>query len=819
MISRSALKTVSIFLLLSSLIEVDAATASHKRRRGSSTRKLGIGYQGRVDTETTKGKGDGKSKGGKGGKGKGDSGTADDATVESPTPSPNVSGRNEPTTQRPTSFLFPTPSNANGDTVNPGLNPGLSQEDSLDGRLDDLTKGDTNGNENDTNLEIVVDVIGSSNGVNTDVDGTTPSDSSGTTPGDEDLFGNINGDGSTSIEVGTGNEGDDESDGNEGVEGSGNTEGNVNNGATEEGNDSNGTAGTVTGGGATGENGGSSSGVEGSNGSGTAGESGSSSSGVGGSNGSGTSGENETSGVGGSDGSGTAGESGSGSSGVGGSDGSGTSGESGNSSSGVEGSDESGTTGESGSGSSGVGGSDGSGTTGESGSGSSGVGGSNGSGTTSNTDGANESDGNGNGSDEENSNISNDVGDSGEVFDVENIWGVPNDDVFLDSDISTAVFCPEVSPDKEVLVNWIYAVEFLPELTTEEKSIAVTIMELKLVSELLECSSVALPGKLRNRHLLEVLEEGIAGLNYMPLDAKNDDIVCFFSNSTSDGVCETYFGRMEIYLQEDTIEQIAINKILYAIRDTMQRSDFPAVDGIKRVWYLDPNLNEISGIADGDGISDRQPPVDTSFSTGTMVAFAALGVFVFAALVLGAFRMRRNETDVITQFGDSTMSGWEQKSSFSAMLPNSYKLDDADGMIAIPEGSFDSDSRYNGSVILSEGGYTSDGDSHAGDPTFPTNFDNVLGANKSDEDDLQLDNELLFRNNSSDHRQTNLVSTSEVGLGVKHSAIDVHQCTSAQCSICTYKPKDVEFVHKSPNTPDISMTKFFPDDEGNNDVC
>ena len=250
----------------------------------------------------------------------------------------------------------------------------------------------------------------------------------------------------------------------------------------------------------------------------------------------------------------------------------------------------------------------------------------------------------------------------------------------------------------------------------------------------------------------------------------------------------------------------------------MQRSDFPAVDGIKRVWYLDPDLNEISGISDGDGILDRQPPVDTSFSTGTMIAFAALGVFVFAALVLGAFRMRRNETDVITQFGDSTMAGSEQKSTFSAMLPNSYKLDDAEGMSAIPEGSSDTDSRYNCSVILSEGGYTSDGDSHVGDPSFPTNFDNVLGTNKSDEDDLQIDNEMLFENNFSDNRQMNLVAASEVSLGVKHSAIDVHQCTSAQCSICDYKPNDVEFVHKSPNTPDISMTKFFPDEEGNNDA-
>jgi hypothetical protein len=31
-------------------------------------------------------------------------------------------------------------------------------------------------------------------------------------------------------------------------------------------------------------------------------------------------------------------------------------------------------------------------------------------------------------------------------------------------------------------------------------------------------------------------------------------------------------------------------------------------------------------------------------------------------------------------------------------------------------------------------------------------------------------------------------------LGVKHSSIDVHQCTSATCPICAYKPRDVSFV-------------------------
>mmetsp|Transcript_18264 Transcript_18264/g.33947 ORF Transcript_18264/g.33947 Transcript_18264/m.33947 type:complete len:468 (+) Transcript_18264:129-1532(+) len=47
---------------------------------------------------------------------------------------------------------------------------------------------------------------------------------------------------------------------------------------------------------------------------------------------------------------------------------------------------------------------------------------------------------------------------------------------------------------------------------------------------------------------------------------------------------------------------------------------------------------------------------------------------------------------------------------------------------------------------------------------------------------------------SSDHRKRRLVEASDTALGVKHSSIDVHQCTSTTCPICVYKPADVSFV-------------------------
>jgi len=273
-----------------------------------------------------------------------------------------------------------------------------------------------------------------------------------------------------------------------------------------------------------------------------------------------------------------------------------------------------------------------------------------------------------------------------------------------------------------------------------------------------------------------------------------------------------------------------MNNMLLSIRDTMQRRDFPSIEGISEVWYLEPDLRDIDGVSAGGVITDPTNQVE-SFSTGTMIAFAALGVFVFAALVLGAFRMRRRDTDGITEFGPSTIMGSgdsNDPATFSAILPNSYKLDNPSGMSAIPEGEDDGGSRYNGSVIVSDGGYTSDGDSRADDAFYPAHFDPVLGYNNVDDDDMRADNDLLFddldqivaigkldsHDSYSTHRKKNLVRASDVSLGARHSTVDVHKCTSASCKICKYKPKDVEFVHKSPNSPGVSVGKFtFPDDE------
>jgi hypothetical protein len=77
------------------------------------------------------------------------------------------------------------------------------------------------------------------------------------------------------------------------------------------------------------------------------------------------------------------------------------------------------------------------------------------------------------------------------------------------------------------------------------------------------------------------------------------------------------------------------------------------------------------------------------------------------------------------------------------MLPTAYNLHDPETMSAILEGDSDSESRAQSSVIVSEGGFTSDGDSIVDESMYTTNLDPVLGAQKM-EDEADEDRAFLF---------------------------------------------------------------------------
>ena len=64
----------------------------------------------------------------------------------------------------------------------------------------------------------------------------------------------------------------------------------------------------------------------------------------------------------------------------------------------------------------------------------------------------------------------------------------------------------------------------------------------------------------------------------------------------------------------------------------------------------------------------------------------------------------------------------------------------------------------------------------------------------ADDLDTISENSVETDTDRSSHRKRFFVPPSANKLGAKHSSIDVHQCSSARCPLCVYKPRDVEFV-------------------------
>lgn len=86
-------------------------------------------------------------------------------------------------------------------------------------------------------------------------------------------------------------------------------------------------------------------------------------------------------------------------------------------------------------------------------------------------------------------------------------------------------------------------------------------------------------------------------------------------------------------------------------------------------------------------------------------------------------------------------------------------------------------------------------------------------------DDLSMEGEALetSAHDPSGHRKRFLVHPSQKNLGQKASTVDVHQCSSATCRICSYKPRDVCFIDSPARFAEAtgSPKKYVTSDEDN----
>lgn len=311
---------------------------------------------------------------------------------------------------------------------------------------------------------------------------------------------------------------------------------------------------------------------------------------------------------------------------------------------------------------------------------------------------------------------------------------------------------------KATVVSWTYSVEFIPYATSLEKEDALLDVETKLASRVLTCPETGTDiATGRGGRILQEsgVIQGLVGVDPKPYDILDNTAVCASNDTSIRNVtdCSIYDGVMTAFLGRDADDQGVRSEMLMRISDVMKSDDFPGIPSIVRVTYLEPSLSDdvVSEANDGS-LSPSTIPAPTQ-NQSFVVAFTTVGLFIFIAISLVVYRRRQKQegdgalaVDAVSGM-TTEISGTQQRtededsqptSPFSSMLPGCYTMNGQDAMSAILEGdSSDSESRTQSSVLLSDGGYTTDGDS-VQDETYNTSrhADPVLGVQKVDDDDF-----------------------------------------------------------------------------------
>lgn len=190
----------------------------------------------------------------------------------------------------------------------------------------------------------------------------------------------------------------------------------------------------------------------------------------------------------------------------------------------------------------------------------------------------------------------------------------------------------------------------------------------------------------------------------------------------SENQCAVFDGAMNMYLEEDADTDAATYATLKKIQDLMTRVDGTASPGVIKATYLGPSLVDPS---EAKGVKSDTNDVDTGsngLSAGYGVLIALSGVVVVAAVV--ATYRRRRQSDEGKDLGALTVAAGSEvtgdtsmlsgsavnTTAFSSMLPSSYRLEQDSQMSAIMEAESDLGSTDQSELILSECGYTTDGD-------------------------------------------------------------------------------------------------------------
>eukprot|EP00934_Nitzschia_sp_Nitz4_P000964 Nitzschia sp. Nitz4//scaffold166_size90379//74449//76459//NITZ4_005070-RA/size90379-augustus-gene-0.17-mRNA-1//-1//CDS//3329538235//964//frame0 len=307
------------------------------------------------------------------------------------------------------------------------------------------------------------------------------------------------------------------------------------------------------------------------------------------------------------------------------------------------------------------------------------------------------------------------------------------DDITDDVTAATAVFCDGYDATSQVsALNWTYAVTMEDGTSVQDVLTAVETFEPLLLTqmiELLQCNQS---------------DYGIIGMDVLP-----DDTILGEEcpDTTSSLPCFVFQGSMDIYLEEEADESIAILESRRFIQNLLEEVGAVDVDNVVDIEYLSPDLSDTSPITGNEG-GDRDATLGGDNRSVTVPVILSVGALFVAFAVVGAARYRRRENDLdgptIASGGPSVATGNESGLTHdydSNFLPGAYQTGTAT-MSAIPEDSSDSARNTNTSLIISDCGYTDDSSRDMSFVNTVLNEDPTLGARGID--DYEHDDDYIF---------------------------------------------------------------------------
>jgi hypothetical protein len=217
---------------------------------------------------------------------------------------------------------------------------------------------------------------------------------------------------------------------------------------------------------------------------------------------------------------------------------------------------------------------------------------------------------------------------------------------------------------------------------------------------------------------------------------------------------------MNMYLEDDADVDQAVYVTLKKVQDLMTRvKDFTSSPGVIKATYLGPTLVDPSEAKGVDFSDSEVDPNSNGLSPGYGVLIALSGIVVVAAVVATYRRRRQSEegkdVGALTVAAGSEVTGDTSMLSgsalggtaFSSMLPSSYRLEQDSQMSAIMESESDIGSTDQSELILSDSGYTTDGDTVSNqsltqDQSFLKSLHeapSTLGARRYEEEDDSVD--------------------------------------------------------------------------------